>query len=759
MKIVAVMLLMLLGTPVLASGNAVQGDRTMTKVVKILQGMLKTSQEEGDKERHLYGLFKCYCDNNEINKKEEIKEYKAMIIESENKIEEIQASSGALSTECAEYKQGMADNEQARKDAEEIRSKEKAEFESEQTDMVDGIAAIEAAIATLAEVGADQTVSTGADHERFMGKKSLLNLKTSIKEAMAAASVLLTNKQKRSMESFLQAPFTGTYTAQSGEIVGILKNMGDTFKENLASIRAAEEKAAAAHAKFMKIKEEEFETMKTGYEEKQGQLGDNDGELGDERENLAMLQEELATAEEFLEKLLAMCAIKAKEFEHRNMMRANEEAAISKAIAILNSDEAFEAFGKVKATKSGAMEFLQISQHNHQSTLRVNVLKLLESAARKQKSLKIAKIVVMLQAENPFDTVLEEIKKMIEIIDQEAKADLEQKEWCESERAEYHERKEKTERSIEDLKETINTLDDEINNPETGLLKMIADTEASIKENHDSQVEQTTDRGEENRLYQEEIKNIQVTKELLAKAIDVLKAYYKQFNEEESSAVAEDAPAPGFLQQTSKEEPEAEYLMGSKVPTTWSSDEGYKGQSEQGADVIKTLEFIKDEAHKEETTAHEGEKEAQHEFEDSMKELKEEQETLEKTLAEKQLTLAKKQKELAETQEELKKTEAELKAIKAYLKKIKPGCDYIAENYEEREKNRNLEKDALNKATDMLKDTPAYKKAVAEQAQEDLGECKDICNKEGEAHVKCKACLASTSVPGYCAGHKDTEGC
>merc|ERR1719428_681945 len=224
-----------------------------------------------------------------------------MIIESENKIEEIQASSGALSTECAEYKQGMADNEQARKDAEEIRSKEKAEFESEQTDMVDGIAAIEAAIATLAEVGADQTVSTGADHERFMGKKSLLNLKTSIKEAMAAASVLLTNKQKRSMESFLQAPFTGTYTAQSGEIVGILKNMGDTFKENLASIRAAEEKA---------------------------------------------------TAEEFLEKLLAMCAIKAKEFEHRNMMRANEEAAISKAIAILNSDEAFEAFGKVKATKS-----------------------------------------------------------------------------------------------------------------------------------------------------------------------------------------------------------------------------------------------------------------------------------------------------------------------------------------------------------------------------------------------------------------------
>merc|ERR1719265_2993986 len=145
----------------------------------------KIEEKEGDKERTLYGIFKCFCDNNEVNKREDIKEFTAMIQESENKIEEIQASSGELSTVCAEYKKGMADNEQARKDAEEIRAKEKKEFESEQTDMVDGMAAIEAAIATLAEVGADQTVSTGADHEKFMGKKSLLTLKTSIKEALA----------------------------------------------------------------------------------------------------------------------------------------------------------------------------------------------------------------------------------------------------------------------------------------------------------------------------------------------------------------------------------------------------------------------------------------------------------------------------------------------------------------------------------------------------------------------------------------------
>jgi len=335
-----------------------------------------------------------------------------------------------------------------------------------------------------------------------------------------------------------------------------LKNMRDTFKENLASVRAAEKQAAEAHAKFMKIKEEEFETMKTAFEEKQSALGDNDGELSSQRELLEEAQAELASAEDKLAKLLSMCAQKAKEFESRNMMRASEEAAISKAISILNSDEAFAAFGKTDATKSGATSFIQIQQHSHQSMLRQNVLKLLEGAARKQKSLKLARIVAMLQAENPFDTVLDEIKKMVEVIHQEEEADKEQKKWCEDERDESHKNKEKAERSIEELKETINTLDDAINNPETGLVAMIAETETSLQNNHDDQAESTTTRGQENQLYQADIKNLVTAEELLAKAIDVLKAFYKQSESELQRDIVEDAP------------------------TTWEGDS--KGQSEQG---------------------------------------------------------------------------------------------------------------------------------------------------------------------------------
>merc|ERR1711896_78653 len=149
--------------------------------------------------------------------------------------------------------------------------------------------------------------------------------------------------------------------------------------------------------------EEEYETMKTAYEEKQAKLGENDDELASLRESLEAVQADLANDEEFLAKLLVMCAKKAKEFEERKMLRANEEAAISQAIAILNSDAAFEAFGKVKATKSGAtgLALVQIGKHTQHVSVRDTVRKLLQNAARAQKSLKIARIAVLLEADNP----------------------------------------------------------------------------------------------------------------------------------------------------------------------------------------------------------------------------------------------------------------------------------------------------------------------------------------------------------------------
>merc|ERR1719265_1531160 len=141
----------------------------------------------------------------------------------------------------------MGDNERARTTAEELRTKANDDFKASEEDIVAAISSMDQAIDTLSAIGADQTAASLMATETFMGHGQV---KSKVKDALKAASVFLTDKQKRSVASFIQAPFTGTYQSQSGEIVGILKNMRDTFKSNLASARSSESAAAESHAKF-----------------------------------------------------------------------------------------------------------------------------------------------------------------------------------------------------------------------------------------------------------------------------------------------------------------------------------------------------------------------------------------------------------------------------------------------------------------------------------------------------------------------------
>merc|ERR550534_1564390 len=179
----------------------------------------------------------------------------------------------------------------------------------------------------------------------------MLKLQVTVKKALMASSLALDGLDSRKLarvDSFLQAPFTGTYSAQSGEVVGILKDMRDTFTRNLNQARLKEAAAQEAHEKYLEAMGEALEAMEASYESKQKALAANDASLSDKKKKLDSAKKALAAAEEFLEKLLEMCAAKSKEYDERTMMRASEQAAIAEAIAILNSDAAFATFGTVK---------------------------------------------------------------------------------------------------------------------------------------------------------------------------------------------------------------------------------------------------------------------------------------------------------------------------------------------------------------------------------------------------------------------------
>eukprot|EP00403_Amphidinium_massartii_P037075 CAMPEP_0178446214 /NCGR_PEP_ID=MMETSP0689_2-20121128/40666_1 /TAXON_ID=160604 /ORGANISM="Amphidinium massartii, Strain CS-259" /LENGTH=751 /DNA_ID=CAMNT_0020070987 /DNA_START=64 /DNA_END=2316 /DNA_ORIENTATION=+ len=717
--------------------------RTITKVVKMLQGLLETSQAEGETERTLYGKFKCYCDQNKEEKTAAIQDAAKQLEMLASAIEELKAANAAASQEAAKFKAAMEANLAAQKEMMEIDADAKKEYADLEADLTAAIDQMVEAIKVLTEVGADQTLQSGEDHRKFMAgygqTTSLVRLQSQVTKALSAASAFIPEEKKHAVDAFLQAPFTGTYTAQSGQVVGILKQMRDTFSMNLDAAEAAETKRLQVFAEAMAAKKKAYKSSSDAYDAKQAELSANDGDLSAKKEQYATLEAQKQSDEDFLAQLVPMCDTKAKEYEERKTLRASEEAAIAEAISILNSDAAFATFGKVSATKTGATEgpadFLQlrsIRAHQpepRQAAIRAKAVTVLEQVSSLQ-TLKVNKIASLLRAGNPFNVVLSEIDKMLAVITKEGENDVASKEWCAKEQGRVSSELQGKEGDISDLTDEIGKLEDIIQRPVTGLLEQIAKGETDLQQNRKNQQSETEQRKEANAAYQKDVKELQKAEDLLQRAIQVLDTYYQKIRaQEEALLQTRESPAP---------------------PQTWEGS--YKGAADgEGSKALEMLQYILSETQKEESEAHKDEKEAQQAFEDMMSGLTSQEASLQESLATLKQTLADRQKELLETKQDLKETEADAAAMRAYLAQIEPGCTFIQTNFADREAFRAKESAALENAKDLIKGTPAYVAAEASAHAKSLGSCLSVCG--DEEMVQCKACLADVSVPAYCAAN------
>jgi chromosome segregation ATPase len=730
------------------SQKELNDNREVTKVVRLLETMLKTSKAEGDMERELFAKHKCYCDDNEAAKTARIEELDTEIQMLAAAIEEIQAKTSLLSEEAADLKKRMEDNELQRQKLTSIRAQENQAFLDRSAELKSMKSDLKDALDILSEIGADQAFAAQG-HTQQMAGYTLAQVQRALKQASIAAASLGSEKRAAKLSGFLQAaakgkgPFTATYSTQSGEIWGILADMRDNAIKELEEITAKEAAALEAYNKITASLLEEYNDMDSRSQMVQGDLSGLDSDQEEKKSLKEACETEKAEAEAFLAQLRDLCSEKAAQYEKRVQLRSNEETAIAQAIAILNSDMAFEAFGKVAATKEGRpASFLQL-KGNHKgnvvigtAAMRKRADAMLRSAAQSQHSLKAAKIASLLEAENPFTTVLEAIDQMLSVISEEGEMDKEKKQWCDTERKQKNKALDKTQAEIVALNTRIGELEANID----GLKTDIKNTEDSLTANVESQTSQTADRKEMNLAYQKNVENLVAAEDLLKKAVVVLKAYYED-------ALTAGAAGTGLLQK-GQEDP--------APPATWSE---YTGQSDKGNDAVSMLEFILKNTKAEETEAHSAEDEDQKAYEEEMTSLKAEEATLQETLSTKQVELTTAEEELLCKKKDLK-TMLELEAeIKAYLKQIKPGCDFMDQNIALREQSRKEERDALKGAADLLRETPAYKEAMSKAHDEALGACKDTCVEHGEDHVECLACLAKVSVPGYCAGHKLALGC
>lgn len=343
----------LLGASSLAFDASAAKDRPVTKVVELLKQMQKQIEKEGEEDEDIFAKMSCWCETNDREKTQSIKDATTRLSQLTTKIGQLSANSAQLSTEIKNHESEVADNKDALEKALNLRKKEQEEFAAEEKDMLQSIASLRAAVTVLGKHSSALQVN-GAQ---------LAPVRLALSEGLAKYELLQNNglspQERQVAQSFVQGSTSESAAAPSSEILGILSQMKETFETNLATGQKEETAGRKAYEELKAAKTREIQAGEEQIDAKTEEVSNTDEEQSQAEENLAETKTSLETDEEFMVTLKEKCAMTDRDMQERQKTRTGELAAISKTIAMLNSDEAHALFSKT-------VSFMQRAINRHQ---------------------------------------------------------------------------------------------------------------------------------------------------------------------------------------------------------------------------------------------------------------------------------------------------------------------------------------------------------------------------------------------------------
>jgi len=278
--------------------------------------------------------------------------------------------------------------------------------------------------------------------------------------------------------------------SNSGEILGIMKNMKEEMQRDLAEIQADEKSAFETFNELKASKTEEISINEKAIITKEKRVGEIKLSLAEGKHALEDSQEENENAKKFLENMKDDCANKEKERDMRAKMRTEEIAAIGDAIKILNDDDALETFS---AAKGAALMQRQQPVKTYDAFIQMHeaVKRVAGSQATSSRSTGSAEAPADKEAEKLVGTM---INGMVAVLHDEDVSDEHKKAWCANETEVSHgiqtEKKDiltKTEATITEQEDKISVLAEEIKALTIKIQeldKLVHDTTKQRKEEH-----------------------------------------------------------------------------------------------------------------------------------------------------------------------------------------------------------------------------------------------------------------------------------
>lgn len=209
------------------------------------------------------------------------------------------------------------------------------------------------------ETNIDAVKAATSAVEKGMGGSFLQTTSANLVRKFAMEKSTMDDDVRQELLSFLSGK--QGYAPASGEIVGILKQMGDTMNKDLSDAITAEKEAIQSYEGLMAAKKKEVATLQKQIEAEMKRSGELAMSLADMTNDLEETEESLGADRKFQKELKEGCATKTGEWEVICKTRSEELLALAETIKVLNDDDALELFKKTLPGASASFIQLQVS--------------------------------------------------------------------------------------------------------------------------------------------------------------------------------------------------------------------------------------------------------------------------------------------------------------------------------------------------------------------------------------------------------------
>merc|ERR1719464_2272628 len=277
--------------------------------------------------------------------------------------------------------------------------------------------------------------------------------------------------------------------------------------------------------------------------------------------DLAQTTADQAEDQKYLDDTVALCHVKASDFESRQSLRAQELEAIAQAIEILSSETVSGAGDRhlpsLLQQRGGHRALAQLRSDGTTNPVQARISAFLADRARSCDS-RVLALMSERVASNPFVKVKKMIKDLISKLMMESTAETEHKGWCDSELVVNKLTRERKTEQVNQLTAESEDLSAQIEQ----LALDIADLSAGVKELTAAMAQASAERAASKETNTQTIKDAKEAQAALTKAIAVVRDFY-----------AKSVQATSLSQQTPAED----------APETF--DKPYKGMLPEGQNV------------------------------------------------------------------------------------------------------------------------------------------------------------------------------